>query len=233
MAFYDSGVTYDSGILYDEVVSANPRKRMSKTKLNLREKSDSDLLNYARQHIAAMTGNANFATPSPTAAVFLTTTDAYETALLDSNAAQQSARQKTTIKDTARTTLEASLSQRGGYVDSASGGDEQKILSSGLGVRGKAEAIGAMPAPIDFLATQGDHEGEIDLTWSRVRGAKSYMVQQSANVTPRVWQQAMVSPRSSATVKGLTSGQVYAFRVAAVGAAGDGPWSDESTKMAP
>jgi len=43
---------------------------------------------------------------------------------------------------------------------------------------------------------------------------------------------AIVS-KSRATVPGCTPGQKSVFRVAAVGAAGQGPWSDESVKMSP
>jgi len=38
---------------------------------------------------------------------------------------------------------------------------------------------------------------------------------------------------SSATVPGLTSGTRYWFRVAGVGTAGQGAWSDPATKVAP
>ena len=41
------------------------------------------------------------------------------------------------------------------------------------------------------------------------------------------------STASKTTISGLESGVEYAFRVAAVGAAGQGPWSDESVKRVP
>jgi hypothetical protein len=43
---------------------------------------------------------------------------------------------------------------------------------------------------------------------------------------------AAVSSKSSCTITGLTSGQHYWFRVAAVGAAGQGPWSDNASQLA-
>jgi hypothetical protein len=42
-----------------------------------------------------------------------------------------------------------------------------------------------------------------------------------------------VVTKSSATVTGLTSGQRVGFRVAAIGAAGQGPWSDPATQIVP
>ncbi len=234
MALYDSGVTYDSGILYDEVApSPTPKKTMAKVKLNLRFRTDAELLTFSQQHIAAMTGNANYATPMPTAPNYLAAHDAFKSALDAAALAAETAKQKTTLKDTARTVLEANLTQRGGYVELTSLGDEAKILSANLPVRDLPAPVGAMPAPVDFLATMGDTPGEMDLVWTRVRGAKTYLVQHSHNVTPRVWTQKAVVTTSKATVTGCTPGELCVFRVAAVGSAGQGPWSDESVKMSP
>ena len=47
------------------------------------------------------------------------------------------------------------------------------------------------------------------------------------------WTHAKTVVKSSATVDNLTSGQRVWFRVAAVGAAGQGPWSDLATKIVP
>lgn len=120
MASYDSaGVTYDSGITYDAAPLPQPYKRMAKikVKLNLREKSDSELLLFAQQHVAALTGNANFTTPLPPPAEFAPVLTAFQTTLGDFNTAQQAAKQATTEKDTARQALEAILAQRGNYVE--------------------------------------------------------------------------------------------------------------------
>ena len=49
----------------------------------------------------------------------------------------------------------------------------------------------------------------------------------------RVWAQKAIVTGSKATITGCTPGAICVFRVAAVGSAGQGPWSDESLKMAP
>jgi len=51
-------------------------------------------------------------------------------------------------------------------------------------------------------------------------------------ITRTSWTLGVVSTKSSATLSGLTSGTKYWFRVAAIGAAGQGAWSDPATKMA-
>lgn len=236
MAYFDTpGLTYDSLVFYDlpPTPPAGERKRMAKVKLNLKEKTDSELYEFAQQHITAMTGNAAFTTPDPSAVDFLALVTDFNTASQNAIAAQQAAKEKTSLKDDARDLLEAGLTTRASYVDTKSGGVEATILSSGLPVRGTPVPVGAMTAPVDFLATMDDLEGQIKLKWKAVRGAVSYIVQISPAAMPRVWTQVAVSPNARTVASGLTSGQTYVFRVAAVGAAGQGPWSDESVKMAP
>ncbi len=234
MAFYDSGATYDSGLHYDEApVPPVKSKRMAQSKLDLRNRTDDELATFCDAHVAAMTGNASFPTPDPAAGVFATTLTAFKTALTEAQQAQAAAQQKTSVKEAARVALEAALNGRRNYVDNKSGGDEPKILSTGFGVRAAATPIGALPAPVDFLATFGDNPGEVDLTWSAIKGAKSYIVEVRENVAGTAWGGANVVTKSRATMGGLTTGKTYAFRVRAVGAAGNGPWSDESIKLAP
>jgi hypothetical protein len=233
MAFYDSGATYDSGVLYDQPVPVNPRRKMVKVKLGLKELDDAQLFQFAQQHYTAMQGNANFPTPNPAQPAFLAVLNTFETALQAHDAAQQEARLKTAAKDAARAALEEAFTQRAAYVDTTSGGNETTALSSGLPLRDTPSPVGPLPAPIDFLATMGDVPGEIDLMWSPVKGAKTYVVEYSVQGMPRAWVTGPLVTKSKATITGLISGQTYVFRVRAVGAAGEGPWSDESVKMAP
>ena len=90
-----------------------------------------------------------------------------------------------------------------------------------------------MTAALDFLATSGDNAGEIDLTWSAVRGSRSYVTQYREDVPGTAWITGPLGTRSRATVENLQTAKTYVFRVVAVGTAGQGPWSDESTKLAP
>ncbi|MEY4916587.1 MAG: hypothetical protein RL616_500, partial [Verrucomicrobiota bacterium] len=164
---------------------------------------------------------------------FLTLVTNFNTALQAAIVAQAAAKEKTSLKDAARDLLEAGLRARGNYVENKSGGAEAVILSAALPVKNTPAPVGELPAPVDFLATMGSLEGQIKLKWKRVRGAASYIVQVSPHATPRVWTLAAVSPNARAAVSGLTGGEMFAFRVAAVGLAGQGGWSDESVKMAP
>lgn len=58
-------------------------------------------------------------------------------------------------------------------------------------------------------------------------GAKSYCVEQPADrASPEGWRAAASSTKATAMVKGLVSGRKYWFRVAAIGSAGQGAWSE-------
>jgi Fibronectin type III domain len=233
---YDTpGLTFDSGLTYDDtvVLPGSERRKMAKVKLDLKDKSDSELYEFAQQHITAMAGNVNFTTPDPLAPAFLTLVTNFNTALQAAIVAQAAAKEKTSLKEDARAVLETGLRARGNYVENKSNGVEAIILSAGLPVKNPSAPISELMAPANLAATMGSLEGQVKLKWKAVRGAVSYIVQKSAEVSPRVWSQVTISPNARATVTGLTSGDTYAFRVCAVGTVGQGPWSDEAVKMAP
>lgn len=232
MAHYDSGAVYGT-FFYDEPDAPPPKKKMAKAKLELKKKTDQELLAFAQAHKAAMTGNANFTTPIPAAAAYDTAITNFNNALAALAAARTAVNQAMTNKETARTALEALTTQRGDYVDLTSGGDEAKIESSGFGVRGPSAPVGELPAPANLSSSYGDNDGEIDLSWNPVRGASSYQIECKINSDAGVWQHATNANGSSVTVKDLVGGTVYAFRVRANGAAGPGAWSDVNVRRAP
>lgn len=236
MATFDSGLRFDSGVRFDQgppPATSNPRKRMAKPKLELQKKSDDAFQNFVDAVLAAMTGNANFATPMPPLADITTQQTAYKNALAAQKAAKIALQGATASKDDARTALEKLVSNLANYVEIASGGDEAKILSAGMQVRTPAAPVGAVAAPGDLSATAGDDEGEMDLSCDPVNGASSYEWQFRLHQDGAVWQAARTSTTRRITLDGLTPGALYAFRVRAIGAAGPGPWSDEAAKRAP
>jgi hypothetical protein len=207
---------------------------MGKIKLNLRNMNVTEKIQFARQIETAMTGNPTFPTPDPPLATVATSAGDLENAYNNANVAKQDASTKLSIQDDKVISLDSNLQKLANYVESASDGDEAKIQSAGMSVRAKPAPIGALPMPASLAATAGDMEGEIDLTWDRVRGARSYIVEQCLDpITPTGWKHAAIPTKSSVSIPGLTSGTKYWFRVAGVGAAGQGAWSDPATKYAP
>jgi hypothetical protein len=127
--------------------------------------------------------------------------------------------------------LDELLTAEGAYIQSASAGQENKILSAGVEVADAPSPVGQLPAPANLRATGGDLEGEADLSWDPVPGRDTYIAE-CASAATGPWNQIYVGKRSSCTTSDLSSGQMYYFRVRAVGAAGPGPWSDIAHKRA-
>ncbi len=205
---------------------------MAKVKLSLQNLSVPQKVQFLRQVVTAMTGNANYATPSPTLASITTKTDDLETKFNEAQAARLTAQQKTSLQDTAERDADAAVTQLASYVENTSAGDSAKIQSAGMEVRATPAPVGTLPAPAGIVATIGDLDGEIDLDWDSVRGATSYVMQRSVDPpTATSWQSAGVVTKSKGTITGLTSGTKYWFRVAAVGAAGQGAWSNPASRV--
>jgi len=208
---------------------------MAKIKLNLSSLSIPEKLGKAQQIVAALTGNANFATPSPSLANITTATNGLSTAYSEAQAARQSAKEKTVAQNQKEDAFDRLLTQLAGYVESVAGNNEQLILSAGMDMRAPATPATDPPVqPQAVTSTAGDHDGEIDLSWDMVIGAKSYVIDKSADpVTAASWSHAGVSTKSSYTAQGLTSGTRYWFRIAAVNNNGQSGWSEPATKIAP
>ena len=236
MANYDTpGLTYDNGVLYDAVPLPQPiRRKMAKVKLNLDRLSITDLIQRANDIKTAMTANANFTTPVPTLTSVGTAITAMTTANNTSESGVLTQKPNITNRDNAVITLTALLTQLGGYVEAASGGDESKIESAGMGVRAPKTPPG-VPAPVSNLSlTAGDNAGELDAQWDPVSGAKTYDVQTSPDpITGTSWTAVPSVTKSKVVLLGLPSGTRVNVRVRAVGAGGIGAWSNPAIKMVP
>ncbi|HEX8492433.1 MAG TPA: fibronectin type III domain-containing protein [Pyrinomonadaceae bacterium] len=208
---------------------------MAKIKLNFRKLSVMEKIARARQIVAAMTDNPAFPTPTPTLAAVSVAINAVEQANAAALEARALSKQRTSELEDVENELITEVTRLAGYVESASGGRDDVILSAAMDVRAPSVVSNAPPsAPISATATTGDRDGEIDLSWNAVQGAQSYIVQVSPNPpTDTSWTQAAVVTASRCTISNLTSGSKYWFRVSAVGAGGQSGWSDPTTKMAP
>ena len=108
------------------------------------------------------------------------------------------------------------------------------IESVGMSVKAPGAPIGSLPAPQKLIATTTTAPAKVSLRWQSVKGAKSYQVQAATDITGAGnWQPAASSTKGRSVISGLTSGTKYWFRVAAIGAAGQSPWSDAAVKIAP
>jgi hypothetical protein len=208
---------------------------MPKIKLNLSTLTIPEKIARSQQIVASLTGNANFTTPHPTLAQVTTAINELETANNAAQAARQEAKARTVAQNNKEEALDRILTQLVAYVESVAADDEELILSAGMNVRAANASVSSAPsAPPSLTATAGDHDGEIDLSWDTVRGARSYVIERSADPpTETSWTHAAISTRSQTTIEDLTSGTRYWFRVAAVTATGQSGWSNPAMKIAP
>jgi len=208
---------------------------MARIKLSLNRLSLSEKIAKARQIAASITGNASFPTPSPTLVLVTTAIDEAETAGAEAQQARQTAKEKTSVQNQKEDALVKIITKLAAYVESVAGDDEQIILSAGMDTRERGTvSTETATQPHALFVSAGDHDGELDLSWDKVAGAKSYVIEKSGDPpTATGWTHSGVSTKSTFTVSGLTSGTRYWFRVAAVNTNGQSGWSDPATKIAP
>lgn len=196
--------------------------------------ADTDVIQLATNIKTAMTGNAAFTTPTPSLTSIGTAITTAQTALTTALNAQVAAKSATATKDAAITALKTALTQLATYVGLTANGSETTILSSGMAVQ-SAKTPSAVPDQVtDLSITTGDNNGELDLQWDTVSGAKSYEVQLSPDpMTSTSFVSQPSVTKSRAAIIGLTSGAKMWARVRAVSAGGQGAWSDPATKIVP
>jgi hypothetical protein len=188
------------------------------------------LVERARAIIAALTGNASFTSPQPPLADVGAAASALEAA--DAAVLNNGGRQDYLARTMRMQELRDLLFLLAAYVQVASAGDREKILSAGYEYRKTAAPAGVLPAPGDLRAETSTLTGRIDLRWNGVANRFVYELQRTEGdpQLPTGWI-AVVSQGSNAFADtGLTSDKHYSYRVRAIGAAGPGPWSDTATQ---
>ena len=238
MPFYDSGATYDSGAHY---ASATPPpgpgtpKHMKKVKLDLSGKTDLEIISQATSHSQAVANHATtFPTPTPTAANFDAAIDAATAAQAAIDTAIQEVEAKRVLAAAAMKTLTEAYAKRAKYVE-----DIAETVPTAIQEAAMLEAssnntpVGALAQPQNMRCQRGANPGEIKLLCAPVDGVKTYVWECRKHVDGEVFTQIKLTTTAKFTVTGLIPGVEYAFRVRAIGTAGESPWSDEAVMRAP
>ncbi len=176
-----------------------------------------------------MTGNVSYTTPVPPLATMTTETDDLETNFQD---ALKGDRDKKALMRIALTTLRDDLRTLTGYVQSASDGDETKILSAGFDVKSPGIPVGILPPPGNVRCVFGNVPGEIIMRWSGVNGRLIYKVQMNRTPENPLWLDYTYTGKSRLVISGLVSGNDYEFRIACISASGIGDYSDPASHKA-
>ena len=208
---------------------------MAQIKMNFRGLSDLGIIQQCLNIKSALTGNADFTTPTPTLTAFGTLITTAQTKLTAADAAQQAAKLATAEKDEAIAALLAAVKQLADYVSMTAAGNGVKIQSAGFSIKATSAPSG-VPDPVQNLSlTHGDNAGEIDAQWDPVAGVKiNYDIHWSPNpATDASWKDCPGTTKSKAALTGFTSGQQILVRVRAKGVGGTGAWSQVASKFAP
>lgn len=176
----------------------------------------------ARYYVSQMTGNANFPTPDPTLSDISAKANALELAY---NEAQDGGKTKVALAKAAEAELDAIIVLLTAYVQFVSKGEATIIRSSGFEVKEVNNNAQPLVAVTGLGTTPGINEGEVNLYWDRVPNSKVYKIEKSADGNTN-WTYAGESTKASITLTGLPTATKIWFKIAAVGAKGQGPWSD-------
>ena len=227
---------YDSAFYDEEDQTNERRKHMAKIKRDVKKDTIPNRIAFAKQMVAACTGNANFTgiTAVLTAVSAKTTelSNKYDAAQAAQAAAQQTTVEQNTTAGDWNNDMETAFLA----IEQVTQGDAAKMLTAQVPVYdpGHGAAVGTLPEPATFNVTEGDLPGTLDGSWDPVRGASGYIVEiTTTSDVPASWHQAAIATKSSCTLTGLTTGTTYFVRVRAFGAAGNGPCSAHEQKVAP
>jgi hypothetical protein len=197
-------------------------------KLALPYSNPSKLVDYLRLLVEKLTGNANFPTTSPTLAALTSKADALDATILAIVAGDKSLipHRKTLVTEALEMIRLLSYD-----IQFQSDGDEEKIKSSGFGVR-TIGGVSHTPDQVLVLVAKPVGPGKIKLRWKRVNEGRIYIIERLTgnNVpplpAPGYWEAVGKTRNVSFTVEDLNPGQMYTFRVYASNGNQDGNPSD-------
>ena len=161
----------------------------------------------------------------PVLTVFTAKQDALATKNAQMILTRELLRQQSAERDAAELEWNEACTKLADFTQTATGGDEVAILSTGFGVRRPNAPKPPLTAPAGLTVTTNGAPGNSKVRWYVVDGAVSYLVECSPEpITAQSWVQVNAPTKTNCEVGGAQPGQPCWFRVAAVGAAGQGPW---------
>ena len=190
------------------------------------------LVGKARNSVKMMTGNAAFPTPNPSLAAVDAGADKLETA--DDTYTFTRSRLAKEDRDLAFADLKNLYRDLGAYVQVASEGNKEVILSAGMDVVRRPDPPALPEAPQNVMAQATKYHGEIDVRWGASKGRRLYKLYQTEG-DPSLetgWELIAETGKNRMLVKGLERFKTYSFRVVAVGAAGLSTASDAASATA-
>jgi hypothetical protein len=238
MPYYDdpSGETrYDLPFVrYDDPsTTVESIKNMSQVVAGISGKTDAQVVEICTTIHTSLTDNAYVLAPNPALPAYLILINAASAAIDDFNAAKTLLAAKKEVRDNAMAALKAATMTQASTVQTATGGDKAQILTTGFKVKSVASPIGVPAQVSDLKVKPSDNDGALKVSWKPVRGAMSYEIQSSPDPIGTWTHKESTTTTRGVEVNSFTSGQKIWIRVRAIGAEGDGAWSDPSVKVVP
>jgi hypothetical protein len=209
---------------------------MAEVELNLEDLTVPELIFAGTRLAEGLTKNDNFPDALPHAAELQELAQKLVAAQEEYRAQRHRLIQLNNTRDAIADDLKAALARGATYVQNASDGDAEKILSANLHFEHgfRLWPFGSLDQVVDVLSTAGDEPGEIDVAWDPVRSAAGYEIELSRDVGPYgPWEEAAATQKSKISLQNLTSRQRYWIRVRAVSENKTGEWSEPVSKTAP
>ncbi|MBL0745522.1 fibronectin type III domain-containing protein [Chryseolinea lacunae] len=169
----------------------------------------------AQAIVAAMTGNPNFAAPTPTLQVINDAHKAFQDAAAE---AAKGNRSVTALRDTLRDDLIGKLNDLSLYVQLNCKNDLSILLSSGFNARKTPEPTPPIQKPEGLKVKTADVKGTVKLLINKVENAAAYIFEYHPRATGETPWTTLYSTTRTITITGLQSGVEFTFRVGAVGA---------------
>ena len=208
---------------------------MAKVKIGFKFLSIAQKRQFVAKVKQLMAGNPNF----PGAVGYLTALSNADTQLgIDATTAEASRAQSkidTTRQNASEKALDTAMATFGTAIELESGGDESKILSSGLEVQADPTAATIPPAPHNLTLSRGDDAGEVHGQFDPVPGASAYLARWCVGDAPaEPWTMLEDSfSKSNFDIPNLQSGSHVWVEARATNSAGPSPWSNSSDIYVP
>jgi len=196
--------------------------------------TDAELIQFAKTVHTALKGNPNVPAPNPTLPALLNLITTAETSINAYEAEKAVLRSRKHVRDEAVKALYDGLRIEANTVQAVTGGDPDKIETTGFRVRVRPTPVGTPAQVTNLVLAAGPVDAALKAAWKPVRGVRSYELEASPDpITPTSWNFKGTVTKSKATVNSFTSGAKVWLRVRGIGAAGPGPWSDPAVKTVP
>ena len=232
MPHWNDGTHWSGGARWAPAAPITNKKRtMAIIATNTTKLPIPDKLQRGQDIITKSTSNPNV--PGNTA-VLAAFTNAQEDLVAANNAhvgAQTTLKNLMDQRDDALAAWNNCLGCLAAFTESATQGDSTKITSTGFDVRGPRSPKPPLGAPTDVQAKTNGSPGVTKLSWNTMDGVRLFIVQQTNDEAAQTgWAQVATPTKASCDVGGADPGKPTWFRVAAVDASGQGPWSEPARR---